>query len=104
MAVLVQTHEHARHRLLCLHVQAGRKASRALELGDMPQEQAAGRQADWRRLSIRGCRPVCRAQGADRTSSWTSERGTAAFVAKAASTAQQRDWLVKPSLPAAISH
>src|SRR5258708_40337274 len=37
------------------------------------------------RLSIRVCRPVRRAQGADRTSSWTSERGTAAFVAKAAS-------------------
>src|SRR5713101_9781669 len=51
-------HEHARHRLLCLHVQAGRKASRALELGDTPQEQAAGRQADWQRLSIRVCRPV----------------------------------------------
>jgi hypothetical protein len=101
---LVQPYEHARHRLLCLHVQAGRKASRALELGDMPQEQAAGRQADWRWLSIRGCRPVCRARGADRTSSWTSERGTAAFVAKAASTARQRYWFFEASLPAAISH
>ena len=80
---LVQPHEHGRHRLICLHVQ-GRKASRALELGDTPEEQAAGRQADWQRLSIRVCRPVRRAQGADRTSSWTSERGTAAFVAKAA--------------------
>src|SRR5258705_4850792 len=104
---LVQAHEHARHRLLCLHVQ-GRKASRALELGDTPEEQAAGRQADWQRLSIRVCRPVRRAQGADRTSSWTSERGTAAFVARspqlAASSLSQviARWL-NLNLPVAVS-
>src|SRR5258708_17619475 len=83
---LVEPHEHARHRLLCLHV--GRKASRALELGDTPEEQAAGRQADRQRLSIRVCRPVRRTQGADRTSSWTSERRTAASLAKQPATPQ----------------
>ena len=100
--LLVQPHELASYRLLCLHVQTGRKVPRALQLRDTPQEQAAGRQADWRWVSIRGRRPVCRAQGTDRTPSRASERETAAFL-KAASVGDACFRPLRPRLKNAVA-